>query len=168
MTWLHIGVPNLQLLCNLLRRRKKKRFQCLSGTAPRRQLCCSSGQKGVLGLHLQGHSRPQPLCPHQHTPRITAEGEIRSQFQKALFTSVLQQQLLLELWRLDNFLVLKRKVWFASWNFWQVHNGSNIMDIINSLKRSSRNSNSSSSVIYCSDFLILIIAMNYYEVQIFK
>lgn len=115
-------------------------------------LCCSSGQKGVLGLHLQGHSCPQPLCPHQHTPRIMAEGEIRSQFQKSLFTSVLQQQLLLELWRLDNFLVLKRKIWFASWNFWQVHNGSNIMDIINSLKWSSRNSNSSSSVIYCSDF----------------
>lgn len=45
---------------------------------------------------------PTPLLggtssPQQHTPQIRAEGEICSQFQKALLTSVIQQQLLVEL-----------------------------------------------------------------------
>lgn len=167
---LHTKLPNL--FYAVFPDAGRRCFQCFPGTAPQRQLCSSSGQEGVLGLHLQGHKCPQPLCweaPALHMTtlhKLGLRGEYAASFKKALLTSVIHQQLLVELQGLHNFVLLKSEIWFASWNFWQVHNGSKIMDIINSLKWSSRNSNT--SVMYCSDFLMLIMSMNYNKVKIFK
>lgn len=77
--------------------------QCFSDM-PWRQLCSSSVQKSVLGLCLGGRSAlPYPLYCAVPTAqinilwKITADGEIHSQFTKVVFTSLIQLQLLMEL-----------------------------------------------------------------------